>query len=59
MIAMRYNPFIMQYRKQPTKRLRYSVENPTKTLVNGMVTLGSIAVLGHTVVGVANAFQKG
>jgi len=56
---MRYNPFVMQYRKQPTKRLRYSVENPTKTLVNGMVTLGSIAVLGHTVVGVANAFQKG
>ena len=55
---MRYNPFIMQYRKQPNRRLRYNRENPTNTLVNGMVTLGSIAILGHTVVGVTNVLQK-
>lgn len=60
-MKMKYNPFIMQHRKQPNRRMRYprQQENPTTALVNGMVTLGSIAVIGGTTMGIVNAFQKG
>lgn len=60
---MRYNPFsmtgTMSYRKQPQRRMRtMQQQQPLNTLVNGMVTLGTVAVIGGTTVGILNAFQK-
>jgi len=52
-----YNPFIMQYRKQPNRKMPCQRCNPMSQMVGGMVTLGSIAVLGGTTVGIINAFK--
>lgn len=53
---MKGNPFAMYpYRRQPRKR--YNPQNPTQPLVEGMVTLGSVAVIGGTTVAVLNALK--
>lgn len=55
---MKRNPFaIMPYRRQPVQRARSRSQNPMNTAVEGMVTLGSIAVIGGTTVGILNAFK--
>lgn len=55
---MKQNPFmITPYRKQPTQRYRGS-QQPMNRLVDGMVTLSTVAVIGGTTVGILNAFQK-
>lgn len=61
---MKYNPFSIAmtapYRKQPQRRMRHCCQQqPMNTLVNGMVTLGSVAIIGGTTVGVLNAIPKG
>lgn len=55
---MKQNPFaIYPHRKQP--RTRCCCHNtPVRSVVDGMVTLGSIAVIGGTTVGIMNAMQK-
>lgn len=59
---MKYNPFmITPHRKQPQRRKSCGCNqcnSPINTLTNGMVALGSIAVIGGTTVGIINAFQK-
>ena len=59
---MKRNAFmmIMPYRKQPNQRMRCcrSPQNTMNNLVSGMVTFGSIAVLGGTAVGIMNAFNR-
>lgn len=53
---MKGNPFaINPYRKQP--RRKCCPQNPVQPLVEGMVTLGSVAVIGGTTVAVLNAFK--
>lgn len=55
---MKQNPFaIYPYRKQPRTRYRCN-GSPVSSVVDGMVTLGSIAVIGGTTVGIMNAMQK-
>lgn len=55
----RKNPFeIMPYRRQPNRRLQYHYSNqPLNTLAQGMVTFGSIAVIGGVTVGLLGAFS--
>ena len=56
---MKYNPFVVTpYRKQPRGRKQCCSQQPVNNLVNGMVTLGSIAVIGGTTVGILGALQK-
>lgn len=58
---MRYNPFMMTtpYRRQPNGRPKPCCsQRPINRLVDGMVTLGEIAVIGGTTVGILQAFQK-
>lgn len=53
------NPFmITPCRKQPSRRMRQpNMDQTGAALVNGMVTLGSVAILGTTTVGVVNALK--
>lgn len=54
---VRDNPFaVMPYRRQPKRRYQYA--NPMNQMVNGMVTLGSIAIISGTTLGILNAFQR-
>lgn len=55
---MKPNPFmIYPYRKQPNRRMRCCQDNTIPTVVNGMVSLGTIAVLGGTTVEIFNALK--
>lgn len=54
---MKQNPFVISYRKQPNRRGYPRCQNPLNHAVEGMVTLGSIAVIGGTTVGILNAFK--
>jgi hypothetical protein len=57
---MKYNPFgVYPYRKQPSRKMRYNQGLNIQPLVNGMVTLGSIAVIGGTTVAILNSMPKG
>jgi hypothetical protein len=55
------NPFMMYpYRKQPTKRVHPNRKNAMggNGLVEGMVTLGSLAIIGSSLPGIINSIQK-
>lgn len=56
---MKANPFaVMPYRKQPVRRYnKCCQQQPLNHTIDGMVTLGSIAVIGGTTVGILNAFK--
>jgi hypothetical protein len=57
---MKYNPFaVYPQRKQPSRKMRYNQGLNIQPLVNGMVTLGSIAVIGGTTVAILNSMPKG
>ena len=57
---MKPNPFtITPYRRQPNRRYApYQCQRPINRMVDGMVTLGEVAVIGGTTVGILQAFQK-
>lgn len=57
---MKGNPFGMTttVRRQPQRKYRRPPQqNSVDSLVNGMVTIGSVAVIGGTTVGILNAFK--
>ena len=56
---MKYNPFaVYPHRRQPRYRYRRPYGAPMQPLVEGMVTLGSVAIIGGTTVALLGAMQK-